>query len=179
MCLIATQFFQIVSRGGRFMGRSFSALVGLARSAVPDTRKCLEATPQDLLFVVRLQHWLPQHLHFYTRMSLKKQYTEKKKSLNSLFFCLLLSKKLNQISSGCFCVSGIPEERLKEFFFTYSRCSVTAPCGAAQFIHLLFPAQILCLCLILPSQEGQCLIITPKLDLMWQLFLQRYQAAKG
>lgn len=32
---------------------------------------------------------------------------------------------------------------MKEFFFAYSRCSLTAPCGAVQFIHLFFPAQII------------------------------------
>lgn len=57
-----------------------------------------------------------------------------KKSLNSLFFVYFCQKKWNQISNGCFCVF----ERLKKVFFTYSRCSLTAPCGAAQFIYLLF-----------------------------------------
>lgn len=56
----------------------------------PD-RKCLEAHPQDLLFVFRLWHWLLQHLHFYTIMSLKKQSTER---ILSSCFCLLLSKKM-------------------------------------------------------------------------------------
>lgn len=56
----------------------------MAGRTVPETRKCLEAHPQDLLFVFRLWHWLLQHLHFYTIMSLKKQYT----------VCLLLSKKM-------------------------------------------------------------------------------------
>lgn len=66
-----------------------------------------------------------------------KETIHRKKNLLTVLFVYFCQKKRNQISNGCFYVSGIPEERLKEFFFTYSRCSLTAPCGAAQFIHLL------------------------------------------
>ena len=62
---------------------------GLAGSAVPETRKCLEARPQGLLFVFTLWHWLLQHRRFYAVMSLKET---KEKNLFCLFY-LLLSKK--------------------------------------------------------------------------------------
>lgn len=45
-------------------------LVWFGQKFKTETRKCLEATPQDLLFVVGLPHWLPQHLHVYPIMSL-------------------------------------------------------------------------------------------------------------
>lgn len=112
MCsvLFFIQFFfpQIVSwgRGSGFEGVDsllwMGPDAGLAGGAVPETGKCLEAHPQDLLFVFRLWHWLLQRLHFYTVMSLTKQYTGKKKISYPFSFCLLMSKKWNQISNGCF-----------------------------------------------------------------------------
>lgn len=95
----------------------------MAGRTVPETRKCLEAHPQDLLFVFRLWHWLLQHLHFYTIMSLKKQYT----------VCLLLSKKMKpNFKRMLLCLrnarGAIKKKERKSF--------LTAPCGAVQFIHL-------------------------------------------
>lgn len=72
---------------------------GLAGCALPETRNCLEAHPQDLLFVFRLWHWLLRHLHFDTIMSLKKQHTH---TNNVFFFFTFVKKKCNQISNGSF-----------------------------------------------------------------------------
>lgn len=103
---------------------------GLAESALPETRKCLEAHPQDLLFVFRLWHWLPRQLQFYTVMSLKKQYTKIICLLFFVYFCQ--KKKIEPNFKWKFRVSGIQEEQLKEF----SSHALAALCGAVQFIHL-------------------------------------------
>lgn len=105
----------------------------MAGRTVPETRKCLEAHPQDLLFVFRLWHWLLQHLHFYTIMSLKKQYT----------VCLLLSKKMKpNFKRMLLCLrnarGAIKKKKRKKVF---SHCSLRCSAVYTPLDHFL------CLCI--------------------------------
>lgn len=100
----------------------------LAGRTVPEARKCLEAHPQDLLFVFRLWHWLLQHLHFYTIMSLKKQYTERKKNLSSIFFLFVFECKRSDLKK-------------EKSFLTRSHCSLRCSAVYTPLDHFL------CLCI--------------------------------
>lgn len=120
-------FLQIVSWGG-----------GGAQGGTspPETRKCHEAHPEDFtvcLQAVALAAAASSLPHFYVS-------AEEKNLLSVIFFVYFCQKKGN--FKRMFWSKG-PEEQLKEFFFTYSRCSLTAPRGATPFIQLFFPAQFI------------------------------------
>lgn len=127
---------------------------GLVLSAVPETRKCLEAHPQDLLFVFRLLHWLLQHFHLYTIMFRKKQYTEKE-SVIHLFFVYFCQKKEPNFRR-MFCVSGIPEERFYRVFLhmlsLLSKCSLW--CSP---VYTSFPAHIISFACVYIDNVGRLL----------------------
>lgn len=125
---------QIVSWG---RGREFGEELWMG----PD-RKCLEAHPQDLLFVFRLWHWLLQHLHFYTIMSLKKQYTER---ILSSCFCLLLSKKMEPNFKCMLLLLRNTRGTIKKVFLQLlSMLSDCSPWCSAVYTH---SHHFLCLCI--------------------------------
>lgn len=106
---------------------------GLAGGAVPETGKCLEAHPQDLLFVFRLWHWLLQHLHFYTIMSLTKQYTEKKNLLPVFFLFTYVKKNGTKFQMDVLCfrnTQGVIKRVFLHMLSLLSNCS--RRCGSVH-----------------------------------------------
>ncbi len=140
-CFLYSFFLQIVSWGGEKggSGRSFSALDGAWRRF---GRKC-SSWDQEVFwsppsgFTVCLQAVALAATASSLLRHFVSEETIHRKSLNCLgvFFYLHLSKKkIEPNFKWMFCVSGIPEERLNEFFFTCSRCSLTA--NTAHFFCL-------------------------------------------
>lgn len=78
----------------------------LARPAVPETGKCLKAQPEDLLFVAPAA----------TSSSLLHHSTHTKQISDHFLLFIFLSKNKTKFQMD---VSGIPEEQLNEFCFTY------------------------------------------------------------
>lgn len=129
--LVSTQFLLQIGSWGKgkgVKGRSFSALVGawnwfgLAGSSKPKPGSVLK--PPLRIYCLSLGCRTGcRSIFMSTPLCLFKKTT-----LLTLFFCH--TNNGTKFWMDVF-VSGIRELWLKGFFFTSSRCSLTAPCGAA------------------------------------------------
>lgn len=136
-----TVFLQIVSWGGG-PGRNFSALDGAWHRFGLAGQEVSWSHPSGFTvccLAVALAATASPLLHHYV----SKETIHRKKNLLTkiafLLFTFVKKKKMEPNFEWMFlCLRNTRWVIKRVFFFPYSRCALTAPCGAAQFLRLLF-----------------------------------------